>query len=80
MKFNLKIVISVLINLFFVSQVRGTVIAQLNVIFETFSPTSMIRFFEFSDAGWNITEKCIKDMFLYLDGLHKDVVWAVKRK
>lgn len=58
--------------------VNGTVISNLNVIFETFGPLSMVRFFEFNDIGWNITEKCIKDMFLYLDGLHKDVLWAVK--
>lgn len=57
----------------------ATVISNLNVIFETFGPLSMVRFFEFNDVGWNISEKCIKDMFLYLDGLHKDVVWAVKR-
>lgn len=38
----------------------------------------MVRFFEFNDVGWNISEKCIKDMFLYLDGLHKDMLWAVK--
>lgn len=56
----------------------GTVISNLNVIFETFAPLSMVRFFEFNDIGWNITEKCIKDMFLYLDGLHKDMLWAVK--
>lgn len=62
-----------------VTTVNGTVISNLNVIFETFGPLSMVRFFEFNDIGWNITEKCIKDMFLYLDGLHKDVLWAVKR-
>lgn len=61
-----------------VSTISATVISNLNVIFETFGPLSMVRFFEFNDVGWNITEKCIKDMFLYLDGLHKDVLWAVK--
>lgn len=63
-----------------VSFVSSTVISNLNVIFETFSPISMVRFFEFNDVGWNISEKCIKDMFLYLDALHKDVSWAVKCK
>lgn len=58
--------------------VASTVISNLNVVFETFSPLSMVRFFEFNDNGWNITEDCIKDMFLYLDALHKDVLWAVK--
>lgn len=67
-----------LMGFFIVS--HGTSISNLNVIFETFSPTSMVRFFEFNDVGWNITEKCIKDMFLYLDGLHKDILWAAKRK
>ncbi|XP_031626081.1 uncharacterized protein LOC116342557 [Contarinia nasturtii] len=63
---------------FVISRVSATVISNLNVIFETFGPLSMVRFFEFNDVGWNISEKCIKDMFLYLDGLHKDVLWAVK--
>lgn len=61
-----------------ISPTSATVISNLNVIFETFGPLSMVRFFEFNDVGWNISEKCIKDMFLYLDGLHKDVLWAVK--
>lgn len=65
---------------FLVNAIACTVISNLNVIFETFSPLSMVRFFEFNDNGWNITEDCIKDMFLYLDALHKDVQWAVKRK
>lgn len=62
-----------------ISMSGGTVISNLNVMFETFQPLSMVRFFEFNDVGWSISEKCIKDMFLYLDGLHKDVLWAVKR-
>lgn len=61
-----------------INPTAATVISNLNVIFETFGPLSMVRFFEFNDIGWNISEKCIKDMFLYLDGLHKDVLWAVK--
>lgn len=64
----------------FINLIACTVISNLNVIFETFSPLSMVRFFEFNDNGWNITEDCIKDMFLYLDALHKDVLWAVKCK
>lgn len=61
-----------------ISRGSTTVISNLNVIFETFGPLSLVRFFEFNDVGWTISEKCIKDMFLYLDGLHKDVLWAVK--
>lgn len=75
-----KIVVRVIVNVLMVSQVHGTAISNMNLVFETFSPTSMVRFFEFNDVGWNITEKCIKDMFLYLDGLHKDILWAVKRE
>lgn len=69
----------ILVLFVLISLSGGTVISNLNVIFETFAPLSMVRFFEFNDVGWTISEKCIKDMFLYLDGLHKDVLWAVKR-
>lgn len=60
--------------------VSSTIISNLNLMFETFNPLSMVRFFEFNDKGWNISSGCIQDMFLYLDGLHKDVLWAVKCK
>lgn len=60
--------------------VSSTVISNLNLMFETFNPLSMVRFFEFNDKGWNITDGCIQDMFLYLDGLHKDILWATKCK
>lgn len=60
--------------------VRTTLISNLDLVFETFNPISMVRFFEFNDKGWNISTGCIQDMFLYLDGLHKDVYWALKRK
>lgn len=59
---------------------RSTLISNLDLVFETFNPISMVRFFEFNDKGWNISTGCIQDMFLYLDGLHKDVFWALKRK
>lgn len=60
------------------SLVRSTVISNLNLIFETFNPISMVQFYEFNDKGYNITDSCIQDMFLYLDGLHRDIFWAVK--
>lgn len=77
MIFKKKLFLAVVLALA-ISQASATVISNLNVIFETFGPLSMVRFFEFNDVGWNISEKCIKDMFLYLDGLHKDILWAVK--
>lgn len=58
----------------------GTPIYSINSVFEVFSPMSMVRFFEFSDQGWNISEGCIKDMYIYLDGLQKDQPWALKCK
>lgn len=64
----------------FVGQIAGTPIYSINSVFEVFSPMSMIRFFEFSDQGWNISEGCIKDMYLYLDGLQKDQPWSLKCK
>lgn len=77
MIFKKKWILAIILALA-IAPTSATVISNLNVIFETFSPLSMVRFFEFNDIGWNISEKCIKDMFLYLDGLHKDVLWAVK--
>lgn len=78
MIFKKKWIFSIVLALAIINQTTATVISNLNVIFETFGPVSMVRFFEFNDVGWNISEKCIKDMFLYLDGLHKDIAWAVK--
>lgn len=78
MIFKKKWIFSIVLALTIINQTTATVISNLNVIFETFGPVSMVRFFEFNDVGWNISEKCIKDMFLYLDGLHKDIAWAVK--
>lgn len=78
----LKVLLVVSTQLLLLSPVpsTATLISNLNLIFETFNPISMVRFFEFNDKGWNITDGCIQDMFVYLDGLHKDVFWAVKRK
>lgn len=55
-------------------------IFSVNSLFEVFSPISLVRFFEFSDQGWNISEGCIKDMYVYLDGLQTDKLWAMKCK
>lgn len=68
MIFKKKWILAIILTLA-ISQSRptsATVISNLNVIFETFGPLSMVRFFEFNDVGWNISEKCIKDMFLLL--------------
>ena len=56
------------------------IISGISYIFETFNPYSMLRFFEFSDRGWNISEYCLQDMFLFLEGLRKGELWAVKCK
>lgn len=58
--------------------VRTTVISNVNFMFEVFSPKSMIRFFEFNDMGWNISQDCVKNMYSYLDALQKDYRWAYK--
>ncbi len=58
--------------------VHSTIISNVNLIFETFNPISMVQFYEFNDKEYNITDSCIQDMFLYLDGLHRDIFWAVK--
>ncbi|KAM7349694.1 uncharacterized protein ACRADG_008540 [Cochliomyia hominivorax] len=57
---------------------NGAVITSVNYAFETFSPYALIRFFEFSDKEWNITETCFRDMYVYVDGLRNGEYWAVK--
>lgn len=53
---------------------------QVNYMLEAFNPYSVIRFFEFSDKGWNISENCLKNMYSYLEGLKSGALWAVKCK
>lgn len=60
--------------------VEPATISSVTFGFEVFTPKSLIRFFEFSDAGWNITQECIRSLYTYLDGLQKDAKWAFKRK
>lgn len=55
-------------------------ISSVTFGFEVFSPKSLIRFFEFNDMGWNISQECIRSMYTYLDALQKDSKWAYKRK
>lgn len=57
---------------------NAAIITSVNYAFETFSPYALIRFFEFSDKEWNITEKCFRDMYVYVDGLRNGEYWAVK--
>lgn len=56
------------------------IISSVNSAFEVFGPSSLVRFFEFNDQGWNITSECVKDMYSYLDALQKDLKWAYKCK
>lgn len=79
MFFKVKYLIIWMTVLMPMSLVRSTMISNLNLIFEAFDPISMVQFYEFNDKGYNITDGCIQDMFLYLDGLHRDIFWAVKR-
>lgn len=60
------------------SSTNAAIITSVNYAFETFSPYALIRFFEFSDKEWNITEKCFRDMYVYVDGLRNGEYWAVK--
>ncbi|XP_065365834.1 uncharacterized protein LOC135958842 [Calliphora vicina] len=57
---------------------NAAIITSVNYAFETFSPYALIRFFEFSDKEWNITDKCFRDMYVYVDGLRNGEYWAVK--
>lgn len=53
---------------------------HVNYMLEAFNPYSVVRFFEFSDKGWNISENCLKNMYHYLEGLKNGALWAVKCK
>lgn len=68
-----------ILGIWIVSVKCGT-ISNVNSAFEVFSPKSMIRFFEFNDVGWTLSQDCMKNMFTYLDGLQKDLKWAYKRE
>lgn len=67
-----------LIGLIVLKGVRGTLISSANFAFEVFSHKSLVRFFEFSDAGWTISPECIQNMYSYLGGLQSDLKWAYK--
>lgn len=54
--------------------------SHVNYMLEAFNPYSVVRFFEFSDKGWNISENCLKNMYNYLEGLKSGSLWAVKCK
>lgn len=70
---------SLLIEKQFVSS-NAAVITSVNYAFETFSPYALIRFFEFSDKEWNITAKCFREMYVYVNGLRSGDYWAIKCK
>lgn len=53
---------------------------HVNYMLEAFNPYSVVRFFEFNDKGWNISENCLKNMYNYLEGLKSGALWAVKCK
>ncbi|XP_017472178.1 PREDICTED: uncharacterized protein LOC108363348 isoform X2 [Rhagoletis zephyria] len=57
---------------------RATVVTSVNYVFEGFSPYATLRFFEFNDKGWNISENCLRDMYNFLEGLRRGYLWAVK--
>ncbi|XP_037888979.1 uncharacterized protein LOC119637197 [Glossina fuscipes] len=57
---------------------NAPIITSVGYAFETFTPYAMIRFFEFSDKEWNITENCFSDMYEYVEGLRHAEYWAIK--
>jgi hypothetical protein len=81
--FEMKISFAFLVlqHLFVVSNYcEASLITNINSAFDVFSVKSLIRFFEFNDVGWNFTQSCFRDMYLYLDGLQKDYRWSYKCK
>lgn len=72
-----------LLSLFLFSKdtsAEAPVVTSIGFMFETFSPYTLIRFFEFSDREWNITEGCFGDMYEYVEGLRHNEYWALKCK
>lgn len=69
-----------LIQLIFLKSVKATLISNADFAFDVFSHKSLVRFFEFSDAGWNISQECVQNMYGYLNGLQNDLKWAYKCK
>ncbi|XP_058974424.1 uncharacterized protein LOC131800755 [Musca domestica] len=57
---------------------NAAIVTSVNYAFETFSPYALIRFFEFSDKEWNVTQTCFRDMYVYVQGLRNGEYWAVK--
>ncbi|CRL04484.1 CLUMA_CG017565, isoform A [Clunio marinus] len=74
----LPIVFSLIIKIFTITCVTSTAISNVNFVFEVFSQKSLVRFFEFNDIGWNISQSCVQNLYSYLDALQKDLKWAYK--
>lgn len=76
----MKIKVILVVLLFRMKIVQPAIISSVTFGFEVFTPKSFIRFFEFNDVGWNISQECIRSLYTYLDGLQKDSKWAFKRE
>lgn len=75
----MKLKVVLLIILAFTLNVdEAALITNVNFVFEVFSAKSMVRFFEFNDAGWNISQDCIQNMYTYLNALQNDIRWSYK--
>lgn len=70
----------VIFSLFLWNACDSTAITHVDSIFEVFSARSLIKFFEFNSSGFNLTNNCGKEIFIYLEALQKDQLWAIKRK
>ena len=55
-------------------------VTKITTVLDLFNPISMVKFFEFSDRGWNISGECIRDMFWYLEAIEQDYLWPIKCK
>lgn len=53
-------------------------VTKITTVLELFNPISLVKFFEYSDRGWNITGGCIRDMFWYLEAIEQDYLWPIK--
>lgn len=55
-------------------------VTKITTVWELFNPISLVKFFEFSDRGWNVSGECIRDMFWYLEAIEQDYEWPIRCK
>lgn len=53
-------------------------VTKITTVLDLFNPIALVKLFEFSDSGWNISGECIRDIFWYLEAVEQDYWWPIK--